>query len=80
MEELKYGLVILVLLFGSGLSFAIVRSLRLGFYINTLWIILGLLWAWGVTKNIKEFVLVLLVIGLPLFFLNILWYVFFPME
>ncbi|MGB5608419.1 type IV secretory system conjugative DNA transfer family protein [Eudoraea sp.] len=80
MEQLNYRLVILVLLFGSGLSFAIVRSFRSGFYINSLWIILGLLWVWGATKSTKEFVLVLLVIGLPLFFLNILWYVFFPKE
>ena len=80
MEELNYRLVILILLFGSGLCFVLVRAFRSGFLINSLWIGLGLFWVWTEAANLKQFVMVLLVVGIPLFFVNILWYVFFPKE
>jgi len=80
MEQLNYEFVIWVLILGSGLSFGFVRLFRSGFYFNMIWIAMGLIWAWSESTNIKQFVLIVLIIGLPLLFINVLWYVFFPKE
>jgi len=77
MEHLNYSLIITTLLFGSGLSFVLVRFFKSGFYLNVLWIVIGLLWFWTQTQDLKQFLLVLLLIALPLLFVNILWFVFF---
>ncbi len=44
------------------------------------WIALGLAWVGFKTGNTQQFVMILLVVGLPLFFINILWFVYFPKE
>ena len=77
MEHLNYSLIITTLLFGSGFSFVLVRFFKSGFYMNVLWIVIGLLWFWMQTQDLKQFLLVLLLIALPLLFINILWFVFF---
>ncbi len=80
MEELNLSRVVLTLLFGSGLCFLLARFIKEGFFINIFWIGLGLFWAWSNAPDQKQFLLVLLLIGLPLLFVNILFYVFFPKE
>ncbi|WP_422082183.1 type IV secretory system conjugative DNA transfer family protein [Ulvibacterium sp.] len=80
MEQLDYTVVFWILLLGSGLGLFIVRRFKSGFYLNTLWIILGLTWAWSESESVQQFIPVMLVIGLPLFFINILWFVYFPKE
>jgi len=80
MEHLNYSLIIGLLLFGSGLSFVLVRFFKSGFYINILWIVFGLLWFWIRTEDLQQFLLVLLLIALPLLFINILWFVFLPKD
>jgi len=80
MEELNLDNVVLILLFGSSLCFLFVRFIKEGFFFNILWIGGGLFWAWSNTLDTKTFLFILLVIGLPLLFVNILCYVFFPKE
>ena len=78
MEELNNGLLIVLLLFGSGLCFKVVQLFKYGFYFNLVWLIFGLLGSWYKTSSLQQFIWVLLLIGLPLFFMNILFFVFFP--
>ncbi len=80
MDQLNYVSVIAILLLGGALSFALVRFLKLGFYLNMIWISLGLLWLWMETQSMHQFVYLTLVIGLPLLFVNVIWFVFFPKE
>jgi hypothetical protein len=80
MEKMNVIVVILSLFFGSGFCLFLVRFIKGGFFINIAWIVLGLIWSWLRTFDTEQFLLVLLLIGLPLLFVNILWYVFFPKD
>ena len=80
MEQLDISWVIWVLALGSGLCFALIRLSRFGFYCNVIWIVAGLLWAWLVRKDLQTFIPIVLVTGLPLLFINVLWFVYFPKE
>lgn len=77
MEELNVMLIAMTLLFGSGLCLLFVRFIKGGFFVNITWIGLGLYWAWSKASDREQFLLVLLLIGIPLLFINILCYVFF---
>jgi type IV secretory pathway TraG/TraD family ATPase VirD4 len=80
MENINVAVVVLCLLFGSGLCLLLVRFVKGGFFINVAWIVLGFYWVWSKTTALEQFLLLFLQIGLPLLFLNIVWYVFFPKD
>lgn len=80
MEQFNRIIIIGILLLGSGISFALVRLLKTGFYINIIWIGLLVLWFWMQSESLQKFIPLLLLIGLPLWFVNIIWFAFFAKE
>ena len=80
MEELKTVHIGLILLLGSLLIWGMVRLFKHGYWVNWAWLMAFFVYVWTVAATKEQVFFLTLVLILPLGFVNLLCYVFFPKQ
>ena len=80
MEEQETLHILSTLLLGSMLIWGMIRLFKQGYWINWLWLMAFLMYGWTVTTTIEKALFLTLLLVLPLGFVNVLCYVFFPKQ
>jgi hypothetical protein len=80
MEQLETVHIGLILLLGSALIWGMVRLFKQGYWVNWMWLTTFFMYYSTVTATMEQALFPTLVLILPLGFVNVLCYVFFPKQ